>query len=87
MHRDLEACFPPGLLHRVFSFLSVTELTEYMPTEEDDRRQLVEQENLSPDSRRLSDAHGRIARAHASNTSTTAFTPRCPIGRSWPFTR
>ncbi|MBI3874992.1 MAG: heme-dependent peroxidase [Verrucomicrobia bacterium] len=35
MHRDLEACFPPGALQKVYSYLSVTELTEYMPSEED----------------------------------------------------
>ena len=50
MHRDLEACFPAGTLQRVFSYLSVTELSEYMPTEEDNRRLLVEQEKLSPES-------------------------------------
>jgi hydrogen peroxide-dependent heme synthase len=49
MHRDLEACFPFGTLSKVFSYLSVTELTEYMPTEEDDRRAL-EQEKLAPES-------------------------------------
>jgi chlorite dismutase len=35
MHRALEACFPPGTLEPVYSYLSVTELTEYMSTEED----------------------------------------------------
>jgi chlorite dismutase len=50
MHRDLEACFPPGALQKVFSYLSVTELTEYMPTEEDNRRILIEQEKLDPES-------------------------------------
>jgi peroxiredoxin len=50
MHRDIEACFPPGTLHQVFSYLSVTELTEYQTTEEDTRRQLIEQEKLAPDS-------------------------------------
>jgi chlorite dismutase len=50
MHRDLEACFPPGTLPRVFSYLSVTELTEYMPTDEDNRRQLIEHEKLAPES-------------------------------------
>jgi chlorite dismutase len=48
MHRDLEACFPAGALVRVFSYLSVTELTEYMPTEEDHRRTLIDQEKLDP---------------------------------------
>ena len=48
MHRDLEACFPAGALVRVFSYLSVTELTEYLPTEEDQRRTLTEEEKLDP---------------------------------------
>lgn len=50
MHRDLEGCFPTGALTRVFSYLSVTELSEYMSTGEDNRRMLVEQEKLAPDS-------------------------------------
>jgi chlorite dismutase len=50
IHRDLEAGFAPGVLERVFTYLSVTELTEYMPTEEESRRTLIEQEKLSPDS-------------------------------------
>ena len=48
MHRELEACFPPGALARVFSYLSLTELTEYMPTPEDHRKTLVEAEKLEP---------------------------------------
>ena len=35
LHRDLEACFPPGALEIVYSYLSVTELTDYMPTDTD----------------------------------------------------
>ncbi len=50
MHRDLEAGFPPGALQPVFSYLSVTELSEYMPTEEESRQMLIQQEKLSPDS-------------------------------------
>lgn len=50
MHRDLEACFPPGALAKVFSYLSVTELSEYMSSEEDNRRLLREQEKLAPES-------------------------------------
>lgn len=50
MHRELEACFAAGMLERVFSYLSVTELTEYMPTEEDHQHTLLQQEKLSPDS-------------------------------------
>jgi chlorite dismutase len=48
MHRDLEACFPPGTLVPVFSYLSLTELSEYMPTKEDHHRTLVEEEKLQP---------------------------------------
>lgn len=48
MHRELEACFSPGVLQKVYSYLSVTELTEYMPTDEDNRRLLTEQEKLQP---------------------------------------
>jgi peroxiredoxin len=47
MHRDLEACFPAGVLQTVYSYLSVTELTEYMPTDEDNQRMLA-QEKLEP---------------------------------------
>ncbi len=49
IHRDLEACFPPGTLVPVFNYLSVTELTEYMPTEEDNQR-VVAEEKLQPGS-------------------------------------
>jgi len=48
MHRDLEACFAPGALQPVFSYLSVTELSEYMPTEEETRQNLIQQEKLDP---------------------------------------
>jgi peroxiredoxin len=47
MHRALEACFPAGTLQKVYSYLSVTELTEYMPTEEDNRK-MLEGEKLEP---------------------------------------
>lgn len=50
LHRDLEACFAPGVLQTVYSYLSITELTEYMPTEEDSRQMLINQEKLEPDS-------------------------------------
>lgn len=50
MHRQLEACFPPGVLQTVYTYLSVTELSEYMSSEEDNRRTLIEQEKLQPDS-------------------------------------
>jgi len=50
MHRDLENCFPPGMLNSTFSYLSVTELPEYVTTEEDMQQMLVHQERLTPDS-------------------------------------
>ena len=53
LHRDIEACFAPGVLVPVFSYLSITELSEYMPTEEESRQMLIEQEKLSPDSEAL----------------------------------
>ena len=49
MHRDLESCFPAGTLAREYSYLSVTELTEYMPTDEDNQARLVA-EKLEPGS-------------------------------------
>ena len=48
MHRDLEDCFPPGTLHPVYRYLSVTELPEYVTTEEDMKQALVQQEKLEP---------------------------------------
>ena len=50
IHRAVENCFPPGTLIPEFSYLSVTELTEYMPTEEDARQRLIQQEKLTPGS-------------------------------------
>ena len=47
MHRDLEACFPAGALETVYTYLSVTELPEYIPTEEDMRKSLIA-ENVDP---------------------------------------
>ena len=49
MHRDIEHLFPPGVLQTVYSYLSVTELSEYTSTEDDHRKQL-ERENVVPDS-------------------------------------
>ena len=48
MHRDLEACFPPGTLRKAYSYLSVTELTEYRSTDEENRQLLIQQEKLQP---------------------------------------
>jgi peroxiredoxin len=50
IHRDLEQRFPAGTLARVFSYLSITELTEYMPTDEDNAARLEREEKLSPES-------------------------------------
>src|SRR6185503_13547343 len=41
IHRDLENCFPAGTLVREYSYLSVTELVEYMATDEDNRAALA----------------------------------------------
>ena len=83
MHRDLEAAFPPGALNPVFSYLSVTELTEYMPAEEDHRRRLLEEEKLAPKARPSKSGWANCA-SGCVNTKNTAFTRNCPIGRSWP---
>jgi peroxiredoxin len=48
IHHDLEACFPPGTLVPVYHYLSVTELSEYMATEEDNRARLLA-EKVQPD--------------------------------------
>ena len=40
LQRDLERAFPPGTLIPVYSYLSVTELPEYVTTEDDLRRML-----------------------------------------------
>ena len=50
LHRDLEAIFPPGTLVRVYTYLSVTELSEYGTTDEENRKRLIEGEKLAPDS-------------------------------------
>ncbi len=46
MHRELEACFPPNSLQTVYSYLSITEISEYSSTEEDYKRMLVQGEKL-----------------------------------------
>lgn len=65
MHRDLENCFPPGTLAPVYSYLSVTELPEYVTTEEDLKQMLVLQEKLDPASdafsKRLAEMRNRQA--------------------------
>src|SRR2546430_12978569 len=65
IHRDLENGFPPGTLERVYSYFSVTELPEYMTTEEDMKQTLIQQEKLEPGSdpfnKRLADLRQRQA--------------------------
>ncbi|HZM05747.1 MAG TPA: hydrogen peroxide-dependent heme synthase [Candidatus Saccharimonadales bacterium] len=60
MHRDLEACFSPGVLTPIFSYVSVTELSEYMTTEEENRNMLVEQEKLVPESEPFNQRLGEL---------------------------
>lgn len=48
MHHELEACFPAGTLEPVYTYLSVTELPEYVTTDEDMKMMLMHQEKLSP---------------------------------------
>lgn len=48
-HRELESIFPPGSLHTVYSYLSVTELPEYVTTDDDLRRGLqMGEKKLTP---------------------------------------
>lgn len=64
MHRDLEHCFPPGTLVRAYSYLSVTELTEYMPTEEDNHARLAA-EKLEPGSEAWQKRAAELAKTKA----------------------
>ena len=50
MHHELEACFAPGALKLTYRYLSVTELPEYVTSEEDMKNQLVQREKLEPGS-------------------------------------
>ncbi len=65
IHRDLEGCFPPGTLEQVYTYFSITELSEYASTEEDDRRFLIEQEKLAPDSEAFQKRLAELARRRA----------------------
>src|SRR5687768_5028809 len=49
MHRDLEASFPTGTLETVYTYLSITELPDYVTSEEEMRQSLI-QEKLDPGS-------------------------------------
>lgn len=46
LHRAIEGCFPPDALDLVFSYLSVTELPEYVTTEADIKQRIIKQEGL-----------------------------------------
>ena len=50
MQRELETSFPAGTLVPVYTYLSVTELTEYQPTEEDVKNRLLAAGKSAPDS-------------------------------------
>jgi len=65
MHRDLEDCFPPGTLERVYSHLSVTELPEYVTTEEDMKQALVQQEKLETGSDEFNKRLGEMRQRQA----------------------
>ena len=65
MHRDLECCFPPGTLLRVYSYLSVTELPDYVTTEEDQRNMLVNHEKLTPDTDAFNKRLAELRQKHA----------------------
>ena len=65
MQRDLEACFPPATLRRVYTFFSVTELPEYVTTEDDLKRTLVEQEKLTPETEAFAKRFEELKLKHA----------------------
>ena len=48
LHRDVEACFPAGVLETVYSYLSMTELTDYMPTDDDLKARAEREYKLEP---------------------------------------
>lgn len=48
MQRRLEHCFPPGTLRLEYSYISVTEIPEYVSSEEDLRRMVATQDKLEP---------------------------------------
>lgn len=64
-HRDLEAAFAPGVLHRVFSFLSVTELPDYVTTDDDIKAMLVHQEKLEPGTEAFEKRFAEMQKRHA----------------------
>lgn len=65
LHRAIEACFPPNALRPVYSYLSVTELTEYMPTDEENRQMVIQQEKLQPDTEAFNKRLAELAKRKA----------------------
>ncbi|HVY71874.1 MAG TPA: chlorite dismutase family protein [Verrucomicrobiae bacterium] len=63
LHRELEACFPPGSLQRVYTFFSVTELPDYVSTEDDLKRRLVDHEKLEAGSEAFEKRMGELRQA------------------------
>jgi peroxiredoxin len=65
LHRDIEACFTPGTLLPVYSYLSVTELSEYTTTDEENQQMLIRNEKLEPGSeafeKRIAEIRKRMA--------------------------
>lgn len=66
LHRDLENCFPSGTLQPVFNYLSVTELSEYTSSDEENQQMLLNEEGLQPDSdefkKRIAEIRDRMAK-------------------------
>jgi chlorite dismutase len=60
IHRKIEASFPAGTLQRVYSYLSVTELSEYMSTDDDNQQMLIQQEKLEPGSEKFNQRMGEL---------------------------
>lgn len=53
LQHGVAACFPPSALQPVYSFFSVTELSEYATTEEEYSKALVDQEKLEAGSEKF----------------------------------
>jgi peroxiredoxin len=65
MHRDLEACFPAGTLLPVYSYFSITELPDYVTTDEDHHQMLVQHEKLTPGSEAFDKRLAELREKHA----------------------
>ena len=87
MHRDLEACFPPGALLACL-FLPERDGVERIHADRGGQSPHADRTGKAgPRERSVQQAHGRVAGANETGTSITAFTRRCPIGKSWAFIR